>query len=119
MKREAVDQSIQAMPQEARARVLELVNYMRKHYPDLEEVVSFQMPTYKLGSGAKRNYIAFSGAKGHVSMHTMDFDMIQQLKPKLKSPGKGKGCVQIGLTDEADLRVALEAIPEIVQRAGL
>ncbi len=41
------------------------INYMRENHPELEEVISFKMPTYKLGSGKLRNYIAFSPAKNH------------------------------------------------------
>lgn len=49
------------------------ISYMREKHSGLEEVISFKMPTYKLGSGKLRNYIAFSPAKNHFSMHTMDF----------------------------------------------
>lgn len=36
------------------------VDYMRLNHSELEEVFSFQMPTYKLGEGKVKNYIAFS-----------------------------------------------------------
>lgn len=92
------------------------VQYMRTNHPELEEVISFQMPTYKLGTGKSRNYIAFSPAKKHFSMHSMDFDYIAKLKEKLKKPGKGKGCVNISYTNVEERRLIIEAIEEIIER---
>ena len=95
------------------------VGYMRKEHSALEEVISFQMPTYKLGTGKQRNYIAFSPAKNHISMHTMDFDYIALLKEKLTKPGKGKGCVNIPYTNIEEREVIIMAIEEIVKRHEL
>lgn len=92
------------------------VNYMRNKYPQLEEVISFKMPTYKLGSGKERNYIAFSVGKNHFSLHTMDFDYINILKEKLSRPGKGKGCVNVPFKNVDDREIIFHAIEEIISR---
>lgn len=118
MASQAVEQCIANMPEESKPLIMQFVEWMRTRYPELEEVVSFQMPTFKLGSGENRNYISFNGNKTFVSVHTMDFAMIEKLKPLLAKPGKGKGCVQIGLFDEEGLQTILGALPEIVARAG-
>lgn len=34
------------------------IDYMRLNHSELEEIFSFQMPTYKLGEGKIKNYIA-------------------------------------------------------------
>ncbi|MGG7178328.1 hypothetical protein ACQPU1_12075 [Clostridium paraputrificum] len=92
------------------------VNYMRKNHSDLEEVISFKMPTYKLGSGKLRNYIAFSPAKNHFSMHSMDFEYISLLKEELKKPGKGKGCVNVPYGNEAERSILIDGIDKIISR---
>ncbi len=94
------------------------VSHMRKTYPQLEEVVSFQMPTYRLGEGANRHYISFSVAKEHFSLHTMDFDYIVSLRERLKTPGKGKGCVNVKYTAVTERDVLFAAIDEIVARTN-
>lgn len=95
------------------------VGYMREKHSDLEEVISFQMPTYKLGSGKLRNYIAFSPAKNHFSLHSMDFEYIGMLKEKLVKPGKGKGCVNVKYTSLEEREILVEAIEEIIKRKKL
>ena len=92
------------------------VKYMREHHSDIEEVISFKMPTYKLGSGKLRNYIAFSPAKNHFSMHSMDFEYIATLKEKLSKPGKGKGCVNVPYTNTEERPILINAIDEIIRR---
>lgn len=95
------------------------VEYMRSHHADLEEVMSFKMPTFKLGSGKLRNYIAFSPAKNHFSMHSMDFDYIALLKEKLTKPGKGKGCVNVPYENLSEREALLDGIEQIVARKVL
>ncbi len=92
------------------------INYMRQNYPDLEEVISFQMPTYKLGSGKERNYISFGVAKNHFSLHSMDFEYIAQMKEKLSKPGKGKGCVNIPFDKPCEREILFKAIDDIIER---
>ena len=89
---------------------------MRKNHFDLEEVISFKMPTYKLGSGKLRNYIAFSPAKNHFSMHSMDFEYIALLKEKLEKPGKGKGCVNVPYGNEEERSILMKGIEKIISR---
>ena len=92
------------------------VHYMRENYPKLEEVISFQMPTYKLGSGKARNYIAFGFGKSHFSLHSMDFEYIAGLKEKLSKPGKGKGCVNVPFNKLDEREILFKAIDDIIAR---
>lgn len=95
------------------------VNYMRENHSDLEEVISFQMPTYKLGSGKERNYVSISTAKNHYSLHTMDFEYIILLKEKLSKAGKGKGCVNVAYDNLEERDILFNAIEEIIKRKKL
>lgn len=94
------------------------VNYMREKYPELEEVISFKIPTYKLKESSRRNYIAFGVAKNHFSLHTTDFEYITILKTKLKNGGKGKGCVNVKFTDIDEQKIIFNAIDEIYNRSS-
>lgn len=115
-KNNEVNQHLELLEGDARAWMNFFVGYMRENHSELEEVISFQMPTYKLGSGKQRNYIAFSTAKAHFSMHTMDFEYIVILKEKLRKPGKGKGCVNVSYENEDERTVLIEGIEEIIRR---
>ncbi|MEA5010378.1 MAG: DUF1801 domain-containing protein [Angelakisella sp.] len=114
-----VDSYIMALPEIQQEWMWFFVKYMREKHSNLEEVISFQMPTYKLGSGKLRNYIAFSPAKNHFSMHTMDFEYIAMMKESLASPGKGKGCVNVKYTNTEERILLLQAIEEIIKRKQL
>lgn len=111
-----VDAYLAALSGDAQQWLRFFVQYMRDNHAELDEVISFKMPTYKLGSGKLRNYIAFCPAKRHLSMHTMDFAYIEQLKGRLASPGNGKGCVHVKYNNPAERAILLEGIEEIIRR---
>lgn len=112
----AVDEYTSQLIGDAKEWTMLFVEHMRKHYPQLEEVISFQMPTYKLGSGPNRKYIAFGTAKHHFSLHTTDFEYIVHLKTKLKHGGKGKGCVNVKFTSNDEIDILFRAIHDIYER---
>lgn len=95
------------------------IKYMREKYPELEEVISFKIPTYKLGSGKARNYIAFGFGKSHFSLHSMDFEYIAEIKCELSKPGKGKGCVNVPFSKIEEREVLFKAIDCIVERRAM
>lgn len=111
-----VEQYMQSLTGQQKEWTEYFVNYMRQNHPGLEEVLSFQMPTYKLGSGKLRNYIAFSPAKNHFSMHSMDFEYIARLKEKLENPGDGKGCVGVSYDNYFEREILTEGIEKIIKR---
>ena len=92
------------------------IHYMRTNYSELEEVISFQMPTYKLGTGKDRSYIAFGVGKNHFSLHALDFALIASLKEQLSKPGKGKGCVNVPFDKVEEREILKQAIDTIVAR---
>lgn len=119
MKNKEVDEYIQGLEGVQKEWVTDFVAYMRKKYPDLEEVISFKIPTFKLGQGKERNYIGFGLGKNHFSLHTMDFEYVVLLKEKLSKPGKGKGCVNVHYTKIDEKEILFKAIDDIVDRKVL
>jgi uncharacterized protein YdhG (YjbR/CyaY superfamily) len=78
-------------------RLLPLLDYMRQKYPDWREALSYQMPMFK----QQKQYIAFSVASEHFSVHSLDFEQIAAARKLFPKAGFGKGCVKISY-DEPD-----------------
>ncbi|MFB0917942.1 MAG: hypothetical protein QMB63_02580 [Clostridiaceae bacterium] len=100
--------------EEKKEDVLFFLNYMRLNHPEIIPVISYGIPMYKLEG--KQRYVAFSNASNHYTFHSTDFDIIDELRSKIKGSGKGKGSVQLkyGMDEYRDL--IIEAIETIVKR---
>ncbi len=89
------------------------VSFMRQNYPDIQETISYQMPTYKFN----HSYIAFSArAKDHFSYHSLDFEMIEALKGLLPNAEFGKGCAKIRYDDTAAIPILFDMSRKIIDR---
>jgi hypothetical protein len=87
-----------------------LFNYLQslilELYPGAEIVLSYQIPTYKVG----RRRVFLGLWKGGVSLHAVLVEQFKQRHPSIKT---GKGSLNFRLTDElpeADIR-------EVIKRA--
>jgi len=89
------------------------VSFMRESFPNLQEKISYQMPTYKFNG----KYIAFSIAKDHFSFHTLDFEMIEELKGLLPRAKFGKGCAKVKYNDNAAIPILFDMCRKIVDRS--
>ncbi|MDF2543803.1 MAG: hypothetical protein K0S47_3521 [Herbinix sp.] len=92
--------------------LLALITFMRDQFPQLEETFSFQMPMFKFNG----KYIAFSVAKEHFTFHTLDFEMIEELKTLLPKAKFGKGCAKIKYQDTEAIPVLFNMSIKIVER---
>lgn len=88
--------------------------FMRKSFPNVKETMWYQMPTYKFNG----QYIAFSIAKNHFTLHTLDFELIEGLKNLLPKEKFGKGCVKVNYTDKAAIPVLFDVCRKIVYRSN-
>ncbi len=89
------------------------VAFMREHFPDAQEKISYQMPMFKFG----KQYIAFSIAQDHFSFHTVDFEMVEALKGLLPEAKFGKGCAKVKFGDKAVMPVLFDMAKRIVERS--
>jgi uncharacterized protein YdhG (YjbR/CyaY superfamily) len=62
----SVDEYIASQPEAARRRLKRLRSTLRKALPGAEEMISYQIPTYKLNG---RPVIYFAGWKRHYSLY--------------------------------------------------
>ncbi|MBC1896296.1 hypothetical protein HCA68_01310 [Listeria booriae] len=97
---------------EQRQWTAKFVTFMRENYPDFEEKISYQIPTFKFG----KQYIAFSNAKTHFSVHTLDFGLVSEMKNRLPNAKFGKGCVKVKFKDEDAIPVLFDFCREVVVR---
>jgi uncharacterized protein YdhG (YjbR/CyaY superfamily) len=102
----AVQSYIDAIPESKRPLFDHLQSLILELYPDAEIVISYQIPTYKVGRG--RVWLGLW--KSGVSLHGVDVETFKQRHPSIKT---GKGSLNFKLPDElpeADIR-------EVIKRA--
>lgn len=109
----AVDDYINKYDGEKREWLDTMVGFMRKSFPDLEETIFYQMPAFRFND----QYIAFSVAKEHFTFHTLDFEMIDELKTLLPKAKFGKGSAKVRFSDREAIPVLFEMSRKIVERS--
>jgi len=108
-----VNNYIDNLEDEKRKWVVTFVTFIRENYPNIKETISFQIPTYKFNG----MYIAFSAkAKEHFTFHTIDFEMIEELKKLLPNAKFGKGCAKVKYEDKAAIPVLCDMCRKIIER---
>lgn len=107
---ETVDQYINQFDGEKKEWLTTMVGFMRENFPNIEEKISYQIPTYKFDD----TYISFSVAKDHFTYHTLDFDRIEELKRLLPKAKFGKGSAKIPYSERESIPILFEMTRKIV-----
>ncbi len=89
----------------------EFFDYMREKHAGIEPIMFRQRPMFRVG----KSYVMFTVAKDHFSLHTLNFELIEELKSKLPRAGFGKGCANIKFADEAAKPVLKALVDEVVR----
>ncbi len=86
--------------------VAEFVDDTATHYPSVPLVMFRQRPMFKFGATYQQGYVMFTAAKTHFAVHSVEFDLIEQLRHRLLTAQFGKGSVKVRFTDmTANLRL--------------
>ncbi len=109
-----VDDYINSFEGEKKEWLTTMVTFMRQNFPELQETIFYQMPAFKFDG----QYIAFSVAKDHFSFHTLDFEMIEELKILLPNAKFGRGSAKIRFTDRAAIPILFEMCRKIIARSS-
>ena len=109
----AVDEYIEGFEGEKKEWLTTMVTFMRQNFPEIPESIFYQMPAFRFND----QYIAFSVAKDHFTFHTLDFEVIEELKTLLPKAKFGKGSVKVSYADRAAIPVLFDVSKRIVDRS--
>ncbi len=93
MKRTAartVDEYLAKVPQPARATLEQLRKVIRAAVPEAEEVISYQVPTFR----HRRSVVAFAAFEDHCSLFVMSPDVMEAFKEDLEDYGTSRGTIR-------------------------
>ena len=107
---QAVQSYIDAIPESKKPLFDRLQSLILELYPDAEMVISYGIPSYKVG----RRRVWLGLWKNGVSLHAVNVETFKQRHPAIKT---GKGSLNFKLTDElpeADIR---DVITQAISRS--
>ena len=97
-----VDEYIATHPAEVQA-VLQLVRTtIRKAVPDADEMISYQIPAYKLRGG---RVIYFAGWKQHYSLYPASDELVEAFKDELAPYEVNKGTIRFPISKPVPVKL--------------
>jgi uncharacterized protein YdhG (YjbR/CyaY superfamily) len=103
--RQSIDAYIATFPAEMQARLQELRATIRAAAPEAEEVISYQMPTFRLHG----NLVHFAAFKGHIGFYPTSSG-IAAFQERLARYKSSKGAVQFPLDEPLPLDLVAEMV---------
>jgi uncharacterized protein YdhG (YjbR/CyaY superfamily) len=114
----SVDEYIATQPLAARAVLERVRNAIRKAVPAATEVISYQIPTYKLSGGP---VLFFAGWKKHYSLYPASERIVRAFEDELKAYTVRKGTIRFPLDQPVPVRliagIAKLRATEVAERA--
>ncbi len=98
----SVDDYVAAHPQDVRAVLQRVRSTLRKALPGAEEVISYQIPAYKLHGGA---VIYFAGWKQHYSLYPATAPLVAAFHDELAPYQLSKGTIRFPLSEPVPVRL--------------
>src|ERR1700694_488208 len=91
----SVDEYITAQPEDVQAILERVRGAIRRAVPGAEEMISYQIPTYKLHGG---RVLYFAGWKQHYSLYPASDDLVEAFKDDLAPYEIDKGTIRFPLS---------------------
>jgi uncharacterized protein YdhG (YjbR/CyaY superfamily) len=114
----SVDHYLAAQPERLQPLLQRVRNTIRKAVPAADEVISYQIPAYKLNG---RPVVYFAGWKTHFSLYPVTAPLRAAFKDELAPYKLSKGTIRFPLTGPIPLkliaRLAKFRAQEVVERA--
>ena len=98
----SVDEYIAKQPQEVRSILQGVRSAIRKAVPGAEEVISYQIPTYKLHGGY---VVYFAGWKRHYSLYPASDHLVAAFKDDLAPYEVHKGTIRFPLSQPVPVKL--------------
>lgn len=92
----SVDDYIDAQPDHVRGVLHRVRDIIRKALPKAEEVISYQIPAYRLNG---ERVLFFAGWKKHYSLHPAGDRLVEAFKSELAPYKISKGTIRFPLSD--------------------
>jgi uncharacterized protein YdhG (YjbR/CyaY superfamily) len=98
----SVDEYIAAQPEVAQGALQRLRSIIRKAMPAAEEVISYQIPAYRLHGGV---VIYFAGWREHYSLYPLNDPLLAAFKEELASYKLSKGTIRFPLSEPVPVKL--------------
>jgi uncharacterized protein YdhG (YjbR/CyaY superfamily) len=98
----SVDEYLASQPEAVRSILGRVRGAIRKAVPEAEEVISYQIPAYKLQSGP---VLYFAGWKRHYSLYPASGPIIAAFKDELASYEIDKGTIRFPLSQPVPVKL--------------
>lgn len=98
----SVDEYIASRPAVVQAALQRVRGAIRKAMPDAEEVISYQMPAYRLGGGVA---IYFAGWKEHYSLYPTTAPLLAAFPDELARYEVSKGTIRFPLDEPVPVKL--------------
>jgi len=99
---ESVDDYIAAQPDDAQRRLRTVRSAIRRALPGAEEVISYQIPTYKQYGGA---VLYFAGWKQHYSLYPAGESLVAAFQTELAPYKVNKGTIRFPLSERVPVKL--------------
>jgi uncharacterized protein YdhG (YjbR/CyaY superfamily) len=114
---QSVDEYIASQPEPIRGLLEQVRGTIRKAVPDAEEVISYQMPTYKLPGGP---VLYFAGWKQHISLYPATATVVAAFQKEIAPYVVHKGTLRFPLAQPVPMkligRIAKFRAKEVAER---
>ena len=94
----SIDEYLDSQPQAVRALLVDVRNAIREAIPSAEEVIAYNMPTFK---DAGRAVLHFAGWKEHYSLYPATTRVVTALRAELARYEIDNGTIRFPLTEPA------------------
>lgn len=98
----SVDEYISAFPEDTQAALRQLRGAIRKALPEATEVLSYNMPAYKLGD---RPVVWFAGWKSYYSVYPLTSGLFDAFKDELGPYKASKSTLRFPLSQPVPLKL--------------
>jgi len=99
---ESVDDYLASLPDATQEILQRVRSVIRKAVPDAEEVISYQIPTYKLNGRAA---IYFAGFKEHFSLYPATRTLVEAFPDELAGRVVSKGTIRFSLSEPVPVKL--------------
>jgi uncharacterized protein YdhG (YjbR/CyaY superfamily) len=98
----SVDEYIAAQPEDVQAILERVRGAIRRAVPGVQEMISYQIPTYKLHGG---RVLYFAGWKQHYSLYPASDDLVEAFKDDLAPYEIDKGTIRFPLSQPVPVKL--------------